>query len=88
MQTRLKFRLSLNKMDNLRKEVREKTLSYITAAFGLVAGLAWNEAIKSLIEYFYPASQNGLLAKFIYALVITLVVVLTSSYLIRLSSKK
>lgn len=69
------------------REVREKTFGYITAALGLVAGLAWNEAIKSLIEYFYPASQNGLAAKFIYAIVITLVVVVISSYLIRLSSR-
>ncbi|OGF73512.1 hypothetical protein A2W48_00115 [Candidatus Giovannonibacteria bacterium RIFCSPHIGHO2_12_44_12] len=72
----------------LKKEVREKTFGYILAALGLVAGLAWNEAIKSVIEYFYPASQNGLAAKFIYAILITVVVVLISTYLVRLSSKK
>ena len=71
----------------LRKEVREKTFSYILAAMGLVAGLAWNEAIKSLIEYFYPASQSGILAKFLYAVLITLVVVIISTYLVKLSAK-
>lgn len=69
-------------------EIREKTVGYILAAMGFVAGLAWNEAIKSLIEYFYPASQNGLTAKFIYAILITIVVVLISTYLVRLSAKK
>ncbi|OGF77776.1 hypothetical protein A3I27_02095 [Candidatus Giovannonibacteria bacterium RIFCSPLOWO2_02_FULL_43_11b] len=69
-------------------EIREKTFGYILAALGLVAGLAWNEAIKSLIEYFYPASKNGLSAKFIYAFLITIIVVLISTYLVRLSSKK
>ena len=72
----------------LKKEVREKTFGYILAALGLVAGLAWNEAIKSVIEYFYPASQNGLAAKFIYAILITLAVVIISTYLVRLSSRK
>ncbi|OGF69148.1 hypothetical protein A3H65_01015 [Candidatus Giovannonibacteria bacterium RIFCSPLOWO2_02_FULL_45_14] len=72
---------------DLKKEVREKTFGYILAALGLVAGLAWNEAIKSLIEYFLPASQNGLWAKFIYAILITVVIVLISNYLMRLSEK-
>lgn len=65
----------------IRKEVRERTLTYIVAAFGLVASLAWNEAIKSLIDYFLPASANTLLAKFIYAILITVVVVVVAVYL-------
>jgi hypothetical protein len=38
------------KIDELRLKVREQTVNYILAAFGFVAGLAWNEAIKSLID--------------------------------------
>ena len=59
----------------LRKEVRERTFTYLVAAFSLVAGLAWNEAIKSLIDYFLPLSTNTLMAKFIYAVAITIFVV-------------
>ena len=73
---------------DLRKAVREKTLGYIVGALGLVAGLAWNEAIKSLIDYFFPASENGILAKFIYAVLITIVIVVISTYLVRLAAKK
>ena len=51
------------------------------AGMGLVAGLAWNEAIKALIEYLYPLDQNSLLAKFIYAALITVIIVMFSTYL-------
>ena len=61
-------------------EVGEKMRGYIATAFGLVAGLAWNEAIKAAIEYVFPLSKNTLLAKFFYALAVTFLVV----YLIRL----
>ncbi len=71
--------------DALKQAVREKTLSYITAALGLVAGLAWNEAIKGLIDYFFPLSSGGLVIKFIYAVVITLVVILVGYYLTKLA---
>jgi len=33
--------------------VKQKIVTYVIAGFGLVAGLAWNDAIKSLIEYFF-----------------------------------
>ncbi|MSU55880.1 MAG: hypothetical protein EXS51_01020 [Candidatus Taylorbacteria bacterium] len=72
----------------LQKEVRERTLGFITAGLGLVAGLAWNDAIKALIEYLFPLDKNGLLAKFLYAIIITLVVVLLSVYLVRWLKKE
>lgn len=72
----------------LQREVREQTLGFITGGLGLVAGLAWNDAIKVLIEYLFPLDKNGLLAKFIYAIVITLAVVFLSVYLIRWLKKE
>ncbi len=47
----------------IKTEVRQRTIGYIVAAFGLVAGLAWNEAIKALIEYLFPLSPNTLKVK-------------------------
>ena len=75
------------KLARLRQEVRERTLGYIIAAFGLVAGLAWNDAIKALIEYLFPLQENTLSAKIIYAFLITLVVVICTIYLNRLFKK-
>lgn len=73
--------------DELRKELREKTIGYIVAALGLVAGLAWNDTVKSVIEFFYPMNENTLWAKFIYAAVITGLVVLVSYFLMKWSKK-
>ncbi|PIQ79920.1 MAG: hypothetical protein COV79_02840 [Parcubacteria group bacterium CG11_big_fil_rev_8_21_14_0_20_41_14] len=75
-------------MSNLKEGFRNKLLSYITAAFGLVAGLAWNDAIKSLIEYFFPLEKNTILLKFIYAILITLVFVFVTLYLLKIFEKK
>ncbi|MFH1643189.1 MAG: DUF5654 family protein [Patescibacteria group bacterium] len=73
----------------IKKEILEKISGYILTAFGLVAALAWNEAIKGLIEYFFPISKNTILAKFAYAIILTFVVVITSIYFTRsLSNKK
>lgn len=65
----------------LEKEIREKTLGYIITSFGLVAGLAWNDAIKAFIERFFSDPGNGLKAKFLYALIMTIFVVAVSLYL-------
>lgn len=69
--------------DELKKEIRERVAGYLAAAFGLVAGLAWNDAIKSLIEYLFPSKPQGVLTKFIYAIIITLVVVLITIYIVK-----
>ena len=72
----------------VQKEVRQNLVKYIGAAFGLVAGLAWNDAIKALIEFLFPFQKNELLAKFIYAILITLVVVIITAYLVKLFKKE
>lgn len=72
----------------LRKEIKEKTTGYILAAFSFVAGLAWNEAIKSLIDQLFPFSKDGILVKFFYAVIVTLVIVIMTIYLVKLIEKK
>lgn len=71
----------------MKKEIREKSLKYITAGFGLVAGLAWNDAIKSMIHHLFPLSRNTVFAKFIYAILMTLVLVIITIYLSKLLKK-
>ncbi len=72
------------KSAGLQRELQERTIGYIVGAFGLVAGLAWNDAIKALIEYAVPLQQNTLRLKFLYAAAITVIVVLITAYLTRL----
>ncbi len=72
----------------IKKELQQRMIGYIVGALGLVAGLAWNDAIKSLIEYLFPLSKNTLLAKFIYAVLMTFIIGIIASYLIRFFGKK
>lgn len=69
-------------------QVKKQLLTYMIASLGLVAGLAWNEAIKGLIEYIFPLSQNTIQAKFLYAIFMTILIVIISYYLARLMQEK
>ena len=71
----------------LEREMRERIAGYLVGAFGLVAGLAWNDAIKSLIEYLFPLKQNSVAAKFAYAIAITFVLVVVTMYIVRIFKK-
>ena len=86
---RTKLQMLKEEQRRMRKEIKERTISYIVAALGLVAGLAWNEAIKSFITLIFPnPGNNDLLIKFGYAVVITIVIVIITVYLVRLTEEK
>jgi hypothetical protein len=69
-----------------RTEVKEKVVGYVIAAFSLVGALAWNDAVRALIDTLYEADKNSVTAKFIYAIIISVLVVLVSIYLTRMTS--
>lgn len=71
---------------NLKLEILEKLASLITAGFGLVAALAWNEAIKELISVILP-QPSMLLGKIIYASIVTVLVVFITIKLGRVINK-
>ncbi len=72
----------------LRAAVRKQTVTFMTAGFSLVAGLAWNDAIQSMIQWFWPVGQGGtILAKFVYAVIITCVIVVVTVQLQKLAEK-
>lgn len=68
-------------MSDIKEGLRSNILTYMGGAFSLVAGLAWNDAIKELIQYAFPLATDTLAAKFIYAGIITVVVVIIITYL-------
>lgn len=73
-----------NEGERITNEVRERSMTYIAGGLGIVVGLAWNEAIKALIDYFYPLSSGtGILAKFSYAIILTAIVVVVTMYIVR-----
>ena len=61
-------------------------ITLVTTAFGLVAGLAWNDAIQKLIETLVGTGDalNGL---FIYAIVVTILAVVVTILLARMAAK-
>ena len=61
---------------DLRLELLEKVSTLATAGFGLVAALAWNDAIKAMFDSLFPTPGDNLAAKFSYALVITILIVI------------
>ena len=75
-------------VQKIKKEAITQTIGYIVAALGLVAGLAWNNAITALIDHLFPVKTNSVLAKFIYAALITIFVVIISIYVIKLITKE
>lgn len=77
----------LEEIKKTEREFREKAVTLILGGFGLVAALAWNEAIKSLFETFFEKS-NELIGKFVYAIIVTVIVVVVSIRLKKISEKK
>lgn len=69
--------------EKLKKEVKEKTTGYILAALGFVVGLAWNDAIKTLIEYLFPLNKDSIFIKLFYAFFITIITVLITVYFVK-----
>ena len=77
----------LKEIEEVKREFTEKTITLILGGFGLVAALAWNEAIKSLFETFFKKS-NAILGKFLYAMIVTVIVVVVSMRLRKIVEKK
>jgi len=71
---------------DLKLEILEKLSTLVVAGFGLVAALAWNEAIQKLFKsIFGEASSLG--AMLGYAVLVTVVVVLVTYYLGKATKK-
>lgn len=71
---------------SFRSEFIKAMVQLATAGFGLVAALAWNEAIKNLINRFISPG-SGLISLFIYAFMVTILAVFITYYLGRLVQK-
>jgi len=71
---------------NMKKEVLEKLNILLTSAFGLVAALAWNDAIKALFVAIF-GQAGTIIAMFLYAIVVTIIVVWVTMRLSTFSEK-
>ena len=78
--------MSEEKPTPLKVEVLEKIAALITVAFGLVAALAWNEAIKAIFKEIFGSSE-AITPMLIYAIVVTIVAVILTIIVARAASK-
>jgi uncharacterized BrkB/YihY/UPF0761 family membrane protein len=70
----------------MQKQVIEKIAALITAAFGLVAALAWNEAIQEIFRLVF-GEQSGVWAMLFYAVIVTIIAVVVTIWIGRVAEK-
>lgn len=73
-------------MGKVRLKMVETFAALITSAFGLVAALAWNEAIKAVIAEFLN-SGDSIIGYLVYAVIVTIIAVV-ATLLIALEAEK
>ena len=61
----------------MKSEVIEKLAALVTAAFGLVAALAWNDTIKAVFARVF-GDANTIGAMLIYATLVTIIAVVVT----------
>jgi len=69
-----------------RQEIVEKMAALITAAFGLVAALAWNSAIQKIFQQYFGTSDQ-VSAMVGYAVLVTVIAVITTIWIGRLAAQ-
>ena len=73
-------------MEKMKRKVTTQIITLLTGALGLIAALAWNEAVKALFEKIF-GEASGLAAKFAYAVIVTIVVVWITMRLAKLQTQ-
>jgi small-conductance mechanosensitive channel len=72
--------------NEVRTQVAGTISTLMTVAFGLIAALAWNDAIKAIIATLIP-KRNGITSLLIYAILITIIAVVATIVIARALGK-
>ena len=70
------------KQEPLKVVIVDKMSALITAAFGLVAALAWNEAIKAIFKEIFGTSET-VVPMITYAVIVTVIAVILTILIAR-----
>ncbi|MDD5702174.1 MAG: DUF5654 family protein [Dehalococcoidales bacterium] len=70
----------------MKVEVIEKIAVLITTAFGLVAALAWNEAIQTIFQAIF-GTASSIPAMIGYAVVVTIIAVAVTIWIARVARR-
>ncbi len=80
-------KVASSELASIRKESLSKITTLVITAFGLVAALAWNSAIQSIFSKIFGSSTD-MFALLGYAVFVTLIAVVVTIYLTRLTAKQ
>ena len=78
------------KETKLQVEIIKQMLTLSTSGFGLVAALAWNSLIQEVVNTYvkkWLPGNSGIISLLIYALVVTVLSVVVTMQLSRLSNR-
>jgi hypothetical protein len=70
----------------VKTELIERIAALLTAAFGLVAALAWNGAIQAVFKQLF-GDASSMLAMLIYAVVVTIIAVIATIWIGSIAEK-
>lgn len=70
----------------MKGEVTDKIAALVTAAFGLVAALAWNGAIITIFKKIFDG-QETIASMLIYAVLVTIIAVLMTIWVGRAAAR-
>jgi MFS-type transporter involved in bile tolerance (Atg22 family) len=72
----------------LHEEILKEILSLSTSSFGLVAALAWNDAIQAIFKKYLSFGENSeLISKIIYAMIVTILAVVVTINLAKVKAR-
>lgn len=83
-------KLKKKPITKLSQEIAIQTLTLVSSALGLVAALAWNEAITEYINIYikpYLAKGSGVISLFVYATLITAITVVVAIQMARIKKR-
>lgn len=86
MKEKRKIKKTQEELLKTKEALRERTITLVLGGFGLVAALAWNEAIRSLFETVFK-TRGTIISKFVYAITVTLVLVIITVQLQKINRK-
>lgn len=75
-----------SKIKETNTQIISQSFGLISSALVLVAALAWNDLVKDLITT-YLQTGGGLISRFIYALLVTVIAAVVATKLAKLSEK-
>ncbi len=70
----------------MRNEIVEKIASLSTAAFGLVAALAWNGAIQAIFKEIFGTAEK-ILPMLFYAVIVTVIAIFVTIWIGKIAGK-